>query len=97
MSWSVEAVGKPAAVKSALASQFEAAKKSTANISHEQEAVVEIESVVNGQLDFLAAHNGASAVTVKASGSASLAPPGASWPSTTQVALEVSPIHGFVE
>lgn len=97
MSWSVSAVGKPAAVKAALQPQFQYAKGSTSHIAHEQASVCSVEEIVNGQLDFMASHAPTTPVTVKASGSASVAPKDASWESYTQIALEVIPINGFIE
>jgi len=94
MSWSVSAVGKPAAVKASLAKQFESAKQSTKSVPHEQESVGSIESVVNGQLDFMAARKEPSAVQVSASGSAWSDANGAG---STQVEMKVMPLHGFVE
>jgi hypothetical protein len=88
MSWSIQAVGKPEAVKAALAEQFKNAALSTVHIPHEQDSVIAIQAVVNEQLDFLMVNNPSSAVAVKANGSASVAPPGA---------MDVSPIAGFVE
>jgi hypothetical protein len=94
MSWSVSAFGKPAAVKASLAKQFTSAKESTKSVPHEQESVGSIESVVNGQLDFLAARKEPGAVQVTASGSAWLDATGAG---STQVEMKVQPMHGFVE
>lgn len=54
MSWSVSAIGKPFAVKAALAVQFAVAKSSTQHIAQECDAVAAIEAAVNSQLDFLA-------------------------------------------
>lgn len=95
MSWSVGAVGKPVAVKAALATQFASAIKNTAGIPHESESVVLVEKIVNGQLDFLAALESPQAVTVMASGSAwkPVKGPGGS----SQVEMKVTPISGFVE
>ena len=94
MSWSVSAVGKPAAVKASLAKQFESAKQSTKQMPHENAAVGNVEAIVNGELDFLGQCANASAVTVSASGSAYRSTDGSG---STQVKLEVSPIYGFVE
>lgn len=96
MSWSVGSVGKPAAVKAALAAQFDRAKQSTAGIPHECESVGLIEQIVNGQLDFLTDLPGV-AVTVAASGSAykslSATPP----TGNSSVSLSVTPIYGFAD
>ena len=94
MSWSVSAVGKPAAVKVALAKQFEHAKSGTRHIPHEHESVGQVEAIVNGQLDFLAARTSPMAVQVSGSGSASQASDGGG---STEVRLEVKPLYGFVE
>jgi hypothetical protein len=94
MSWSVSAIGKPAAVKIALAKQFESAKNSTKNMPHENESVGAIETIVNGELDFLAARTNPLAVQVTGSGSAYYSSDGTG---STQLQFEVKPIHGFVE
>lgn len=94
MSWSVSAIGKAAAVKAALSKQFESAKLSTKNMPHENASVVAAETIVNGELDFLAARTNPPAVTVSAGGSAYLSSDGTG---STTVKLEVTPMHGFVE
>ena len=94
MSWSVAAVGKPAAVKQSLEKQFAQAKESTKHVPHEQESVGHVESIVNGQLDFLAARTNASAVAVSASGSAYTNLDGSG---SSQLEVKVSPLYGFVE
>lgn len=66
MSWSVSAVGKPAAVKASLATQFENAKKNTAWCKPESESVGHIESAVNVLLDSMLQTQ---AVSVSANGS----------------------------
>ena len=91
MSWSVSAIGKPAAVKAALAPQFQRAKDGTANIAAEQAAVAYVEAAVNVQLDFLAGGAKPPAVQVTASGSAR------SDGSASEVRMEVKTLHGFVE
>lgn len=95
MSWSVSSIGKPAAVKAALAAQFESAKKSTANVPHEQESVGLVEQIVNGQLDFLTDIPNV-AVRVDANGSAykSTVPPVSG---STSIKVEVTPLYGWVE
>jgi hypothetical protein len=94
MSWSVGAVGKPRAVKVALAAQFRSAKESTKHIPHEHASVGQIEGVVNGQLDFLAALKNPIAVQVSANGSAYTSSDGTG---NTNVEMKVQPIHGFIE
>lgn len=95
MSWSVTSFGKPAAVKTALAKQFESAKISTKNIPHEAESVVSIEKIVNDQLDFLANLKNPGVVKVDANGSAYLSTDGTV--GNTQVSVSVMPMNGFVE
>jgi hypothetical protein len=94
MSWSLSGVGKPAALKARLQPQFEQAKKNVAHIEHEAKTVELAEQLVNGELDFLAQQN-AAAVTVSASGSASIGSP--TYPGNSQVNVDVKPIYGFVE
>lgn len=92
MSWSVNAMGRLAAVRAALATQFTNAKSSTAHIPHEQRSVGLVEEIVNDQLDFLAG-TPTKVVRVEASGSA--------YKSTdsgySQVKLLVEPVSGFIE
>lgn len=95
MSWSVHSVGKASAVKAALASQFDSAKQSTASVPHECESVASVESIVNGQLDFLVLAKTPHAVRVTASGSAW-------WSDTngergTSVSLQVEDLGAYVE
>lgn len=99
MSWSVMAVGKPAAVKAKLAEAFASAKTSTANIPHECESVSLVEQIVNGQLDFLAGlTKGQPAVQVTANGSAYSTTDAAGLvQGGSQVTLDVKPLFGFVE
>jgi hypothetical protein len=94
MSWSVSAIGKPAAVKAALVQQFESARNATKHFQHEQDSVRHCESIINGELDFLAARTNPVAVRVEASGSAYSNADGVG---STQVKLEVTPLYGFVE
>lgn len=91
MSWSVNAVGRPAAVKTALVQQFENAKKSTANVPHELASVGLIEQIVNDQLDFLADVPNV-AVNVAANGSAYKSGQNGS----SSVRVSVEPLHGWV-
>lgn len=93
MSWSVHAVGKPAAVKIALVQQFAAAKQSTAGIRHENVSVDYVEQIVNDQLDFLVDIPNM-AVTVAASGSAYKSGSGVG---SSQISVKVDPIYGWVE
>lgn len=92
MSWSVACMGKPLAVKAALEEQFANAKKNTASVPHEQEAVALIERIVNAQLDFLADLTKV-AVKVEARGSAYKS--GAT--GSSSVTLDLQPIYGWVE
>jgi hypothetical protein len=94
MSWSVSALGKPAAVKGVLAKAFESAKQSTANYEHERLSVEAAETLVNRELDH-AVTEGVKAVTVSASGSAHKA--SGSWPGSNQVRIIVEPIFGFID
>lgn len=82
MSWSVQALGKPMAVKVALATQFTSALSSTLHMKAEHEAVQSIERAIDVQLDFLVEHNPDALVRISASGSASQAPKDATWKST---------------
>jgi len=95
MSWSVTSIGKVAAVKAALAPQFEASKKNTANIPHESQTVGLVENIVNLQLDFLADIPGA-AVKVTANGSVykSGSPP---MSGNSNVSLTVEMLYGLAE
>lgn len=95
MSWSVNAVGRPAAVKAALATQFENAKKNTASVPHEQASVGLIAQLVSNELDFLTDVPGM-AVRVEASGHAykSGSPPTSA---STSVKVDLQPLYGWVE
>ncbi len=95
MTWSVSSVGKPAAVKASLASQFASAKKGTEGYPHECESVSLIEKIVNDQLDFLGALSPVPAVRVSAHGSCWKPASGAGGDSS--VKLEVAVVPGFVE
>jgi hypothetical protein len=95
MSWSLSGAGKPAALKAKLQPQFEQAKKNVAHVEHEVKAVELAEQLVNGELDFLAAHATPTAVTVTAGGSASNG--NDTYPRSSQVNVSVQPIYGFVE
>jgi hypothetical protein len=95
MSWSVNAIGKPSAVKAHLETQFAAAKLGTEHIPQERDSVAAIEAAVNSQLDFLAEVPGI-AVHVQAGGSA--------WKGVTAQLqgsatcnLKFETIYGFVE
>ena len=94
MSWSVNAFGKPAAVKASLAKQFQSAKLSTKSIPHENEAVIAIEKIVNAELDFLAARTNPGVVTVGGSGSAYMSSDGSG---SSQMTFSVMPNYGFLE
>jgi|SRR6266850_907576 len=98
MSWSVSAFGRPAAVKAALAKQFESAKQSTAGIPEEQVQVVGIEQGINTQLDFAVA-NEIGAIKVEASGSYCRGSKSElrSYPGSCQTKLDVQSIYNFVE
>lgn len=103
MSWSVNAIGKPAAVKAALAASFEQAKKNCASVPHEADAVGIAEQLVNNQLDFLATiNNPPTAVKVEASGSAyfsdnAQADTTVKRSGASNVKVEVQPVYGFIE
>ncbi len=107
MSWSVSAVGKPAAVKAALVASFEQAKRNTANMPHEQAGVNAAEAAVNAELDFLATINnpGPVAVKVEASGHAYYTdvnePVGDAVKTkrsgSSSFSVKVEPLYGFVE
>jgi hypothetical protein len=90
MSWSVSYTGTPKDAKAALASQFASAQQSTANMPHESEGVGLAEAVINNQLNFLIEHRPDMKVQVTASGSAGVAPEGATWSSYSQTALSVT-------
>ena len=66
MSWSVSAIGKTPAVKTALVKQFEQAKQGTQHIPSEAASVAAIESAINALLD---AFDPTIAVKVAANGS----------------------------
>lgn len=93
MSWSVSALGRPAAVKSSLAKQFESAKLSTASIPEENLGVVSIEALVNAQLDF-ALTNKVGAIKVEASGSFCR---GSSYSGSCQTKLDIQSLYNFVD
>jgi hypothetical protein len=94
MSWSVTQSGKAGALKVALVTQFDIAKRGCAHMPHEQEMVALIEQLVIKQLDWL---DPSTVVTVTGNGSAyqsNGSPPnnrGASF------SLAFTPIYGFVE
>jgi hypothetical protein len=90
MSWSVGYTGTPKEAREALAGQFASAKDSTKNIPHEFDGVGLSEAVINNQLDFLIEHRPDMKVQVTASGSAGVAPEGATWSSYSQTALSVT-------
>lgn len=92
MSWGVNAAGKPAAVKAALAKQFESARESTKYVPHEYESVSLVEKIVNGQLDFLMDVQKLG-VSVAASGSAYKN----STTGYSNVKVEVTPLFSWVE
>jgi hypothetical protein len=98
MSWSVGALGKPAAVKKALEGQFTSAKATTASIPEEQEGVIRIEQAVNAQLDFAIA-NEVGAIKVEASGSFCKGSKSElrSYPGSCQTKLDVQSLYNFVE
>lgn len=97
MSWTIGAIGKPAAVKAALKKQFESARQGTANVPHEQASVDSIEQIVNGQLDYLVDVPG-TAVKVAANGSAYKSMHGdAALSGHSSVTLTVEPVYGYVE
>lgn len=70
MSWSVQAVGKVAAVRADLEKQFARAKTQVAGIPQEQAACAAAEVAVNASLDYLAEARVPTAVSVVANGSA---------------------------
>jgi len=94
MSWSVSCLGKPSAVKSALAKQFEAAKRSTASVPDEQKAVEFAEQIANLAMDFLVDVPGIAA-RVSGGGSAykSSGPPTSG---SFGFKLEIEQLYGFV-
>lgn len=94
MSWSVSAVGRTEAVKQALAMQFESAKSNTKYILHENRSVAIAESLVNNELEAMKDADYGKAVRVEASGSASTSNGRVM---SSQVAVKVEPIYGFVE
>ena len=93
MTWSVNAVGKPLAVKAALVAQFKQAYVGTAHMPHEQATVAAAEQMVNTELDFLAGCKGV-AVHVQGGGSAYKDTQGNG---STSMTLKVEPLYGFVE
>ena len=105
MSWSVSAIGKPAAVKAVLGPAFENAKKNTANMPHKQAGVNAAEAAVNAALDFLASINspGPVVVRVEAGGHAYYTdtPATETEPATrtgsSSFNLKIEPLYGFVE
>lgn len=94
MSWSVNAIGKPAAVKTLLQGQFASAKNSTKNIPAELSTVEATEAMVNAQLDF-AVLNGVGAVDVQASGSASMK--GATYSGSISSSVSFKSLYNFAE
>jgi hypothetical protein len=90
MSWSVSYTGTPKEAKEALTSQFASATVATASMPHESEGVGLAEAVINNQLNFLIEHRPDMKVQVTASGSAGIAPEGATWTSYSQTSLSVT-------
>lgn len=70
MSWSISAIGKPAALKAALVKEFASRKESCKNVPHKVEAIGIAEQLVNNQLDFMAGLTNPGIAKVEASGSA---------------------------
>lgn len=96
MSWSVNATGKPAAVKAALVEQFANAQKNTAAIPEESRTVELVEQLVNTQLDYMM-EIPKQAVSVSAGGSAykpSTYPQGGG---SLTVTYLVQPVYNWVE
>jgi hypothetical protein len=75
MSWSICVTGTPAVCRTVLAAQFAQAKAATQSIATEHVAVLGVEQIVEGHLDFLFNHKPDQAVTISACGSAFLTPP----------------------
>ena len=94
MSWSINAVGRPEAVRQELARQFESAKQSTRAILHENRSVAIVESLVNNELEALKTSDWVKVVRVTACGSASTQEGRVL---SSQISLTLEPIHGFVE
>jgi hypothetical protein len=94
MSWSVNAVGEPSAVKAKMAAAFEQAKRNVQHNEHESKTVAWAEQIVLAELDFCYAQ-GCPAVTITAGGSCSMA--AGTWPGQSQVSIKVDPISGFLK
>lgn len=93
MSWSVFAVGRPAAVKKELQRQFANCKPGLINMPHEHASAALTEEMFDAQLNFLIDNSISVAVEVSASGHAWVA--GASGETSQQVSFKTIP--GFVD
>lgn len=106
MSWSVQAAGKPGAVKATLERQFAAAKAGLVNNPAELKACEAAEASVNATLSYLEEATVATGVSVMANGSAwgSDIPPAADNPDAKEIRtraaglfVQVQTLGGYVE
>lgn len=93
MSWSVSYVGTPAETKEFLAPQFASAKEATKANLYECTQVELAETMVNNQLDFMIQNSPDTKVYATASGSAAIAPEGASWKTYTQLSITFNEVY----
>lgn len=97
MSWGVQAAGKVAAVRLAIATQFARAIESTQFIPEEQAQVRAAEQAVKAHLDFLEQSTHVVGVSVVGNGSFSRSDSTESKHRSASFKLEINPIYGFVE
>lgn len=102
MSWSINAIGKPAALKISLVKEFASRKESCKNVPHEVEAICIAEQLVNNQLDFMTSLAAPGVAKVDACGSAyvsdsSVTGEPANRTGYTSVKVDVQQISTFVE
>jgi hypothetical protein len=97
MSWSVSAIGKPAAVKAAINQQFEQCLPQLAKneaLKHEHASAALAQESIEAQLNFLIDNQIPCAVRVEANGSAWFTPPSHGY---TNHNMKVELVAGFVE
>jgi hypothetical protein len=94
MSWSVDAVGTPEAVRAKLVEKFTQAKRNVHSNVHEAKTVELAEQLVNAELDYCH-EQGCAAVTVSAGGSCSAK--SGTWAGQSQLSIKVSPIFEFLK
>ena len=96
MSWSVYAIGKPAAVKEYLKEQFAQLKPGLAKFPHEHAAAALSEEIIDGQLNYLI-ERGITVVVKVAANSHAWHTDGPVPLGATQYAATFETVPGFVE